>query len=322
MNVVFQTGDCAPAERLQYWHQMIRQHHSPVTARQAAQWDFADRDTFKGWSRVSSWGKMGVFNTISSSISYHQGQRDLEDSTAHDFHCLLVVEGRGLFRHNGRQMSFNRGDILFYDARQLYSLGFPQDISAITLRIPRPQILSRLHQADRQFAICIDGRRSLGKLLGSMMKSIAESDGATGIDGSAEGDLGATEGPIIDIVGAAVRDSLAGHEALSPGQERLLQRIKGDLIGQLDLPGLSAEAIARMHGVSVSTLNRTFAAEGTTVMRWLWSQRLAGSYRALAEGRVRQVTEAAFLFGFKDSSHFSRAFKKEYGISPRALISG
>jgi len=28
------------------------------------------------------------------------------------------------------------------------------------------------------------------------------------------------------------------------------------------------------------------------------------------------VTEIAFRWGFKDSAHFSRAFKREFGISP------
>jgi AraC-like DNA-binding protein len=28
------------------------------------------------------------------------------------------------------------------------------------------------------------------------------------------------------------------------------------------------------------------------------------------------VTEIAFRWGFKDSAHFSRSFKREFGISP------
>ncbi len=316
MDVVFQTRDCPAPERLAYWHRMIRRHHSPVRSAEAEEWKFADSSSFSGWSRVSSWGNLGVFNTVSNSVSYHQGPRELQDGGALEFHCLLVSKGRGLFRHNGRQLSFAEGDILFYDARQMYSLGFPQDISAVTLRIPRPSVLSRLHEADRQFAVCIDGRRSLGRLLGSMMQGIAGGrDGQT--DDAA---CGEAEGPMLDIVGAAVRDSLAGETRATAAQERLLRRVKRDLMAQLGEAGLTVESIAQMQGVSASTLNRTFAAEGTTVMRWLWSQRLAASYRALSEGRVRQVTEAAFLFGFKDSSHFSRAFKKEYRIAPSRLV--
>eukprot|EP01032_Pedospumella_encystans_P034527 gene34527-39031_t len=62
---------------------------------------------------------------------------------------------------------------------------------------------------------------------------------------------------------------------------------------------------------------RLFATEGTTPGRWLWQQRLEASYRALAEGRVRQVSQAALEFGFTDLSHFSRAFKARFGRSPK-----
>ena len=67
------------------------------------------------------------------------------------------------------------------------------------------------------------------------------------------------------------------------------------------------------------TLNRLFAAESTTPIRWLWRQRLAASYKALAEGHVRQVIDAAFSCGFSDPSHFSRAFKAEFGLSPHEV---
>jgi AraC-like DNA-binding protein len=54
-------------------------------------------------------------------------------------------------------------------------------------------------------------------------------------------------------------------------------------------------------------------------MHWLWHRRIEASYCALKEGHVRNVTEAALRFGFSDLSHFSRAFKKTYGMSPLAL---
>jgi AraC-like DNA-binding protein len=68
------------------------------------------------------------------------------------------------------------------------------------------------------------------------------------------------------------------------------------------------------------TLNRLFAGEGATPIRWLWQQRLAASFTALVEGRVGQVTDAALSFGFSDLSHFSRAFKAQFGHSPQFVL--
>jgi transcriptional regulator GlxA family with amidase domain len=82
---------------------------------------------------------------------------------------------------------------------------------------------------------------------------------------------------------------------------------------------LDLARIACSQSMAPRTLNRLFAAEGTTPIRWLWRQRLAASYKALAEGHVRQVIDAAFSFGFSDPSHFSRAFKAEFGQPPHAI---
>jgi len=35
-----------------------------------------------------------------------------------------------------------------------------------------------------------------------------------------------------------------------------------------------------------------------TPIRWLWRQRLSASYKALAEGHIKHVTDAALSFGF------------------------
>ena len=82
---------------------------------------------------------------------------------------------------------------------------------------------------------------------------------------------------------------------------------------------LDVNMIAKAQKTGRRTLFRLFAEEGSTPMRWLWQQRLARSYRALAEGRITQVTDAAFSNGFSDLAHFSRTFKAKFGVSPQTL---
>ena len=123
----------------------------------------------------------------------------------------------------------------------------------------------------------------------------------------------------LDIVAAAIEAETLGEVLPPSGRHRLLGQVETYLLANLSDPQLDIETIANATNLTPRTLNRVFAAEGTTPMRWLWRQRLAASYRALAEGHIKTVTQAALSFGFSDLSHFSRAFKMAFGTSPNAL---
>ena len=65
---------------------------------------------------------------------------------------------------------------------------------------------------------------------------------------------------------------------------------------------------------------RHFARHKKTPMAVIWQERLRASREALERGRVSSVSQAALDFGFSDFSHFSHAFRKAFGISPRSLL--
>jgi transcriptional regulator GlxA family with amidase domain len=71
-------------------------------------------------------------------------------------------------------------------------------------------------------------------------------------------------------------------------------------LAHLHDPELDLVTIARRKNMAARTLNRLFAQEGTTPIRWLWGQRLAAAYQALADKRLGRVTDAAFNFGFSE----------------------
>lgn len=56
-------------------------------------------------------------------------------------------------------------------------------------------------------------------------------------------------------------------------------------------------------------------------MRWVWVQRLEQCYRELIQDASarRTISEIAYAWGFNDQAHFSRTFRKHYGVSPRSL---
>jgi AraC-like DNA-binding protein len=79
------------------------------------------------------------------------------------------------------------------------------------------------------------------------------------------------------------------------------------------------QALAEAMGVSMRTLQRYFRARyDQTVTEWLRELRLNEARHCLK--RCQSVKEVAFQLGYKQPSHFTRDFKKKWGVPPRTLM--
>lgn len=79
---------------------------------------------------------------------------------------------------------------------------------------------------------------------------------------------------------------------------------------------LTMEQIASFTGRSLATFKRDFKKiSNLTPQKWLIKKRLEAAYIKLKE-EGKKVQDVYFDVGFKNPSHFSTAFKKQYGIPP------
>lgn len=83
---------------------------------------------------------------------------------------------------------------------------------------------------------------------------------------------------------------------------------------------LSIEEIAHYTGRSLAIFKRDFKKiSNLTPEKWLIKKRLEKAYELLNTGK-KKVVEVSMEVGFRNPSHFSTAFKKEFGISPTAVL--
>ncbi|WP_228412475.1 helix-turn-helix domain-containing protein [Chryseobacterium sp. G0240] len=82
---------------------------------------------------------------------------------------------------------------------------------------------------------------------------------------------------------------------------------------------LSMEQISSLTGRSLATFKRDFKKiSSLTPQKWLIKKRLEMAYIQLKEEN-KKVQEVCTEVGFKNLSHFSTAFKKQYGIPPTEI---
>ncbi len=121
-------------------------------------------------------------------------------------------------------------------------------------------------------------------------------------------------------VGAAHATPVGGKAAgvtISPAQRELAEAARVALAARPQSPP-SLEGLAARLGCSPYHLCRTFSrAHGTPMRRYLDRLRLRLALPRLAAGE-RDLTGLALELGYADHSHFSNAFRREFGLPPSA----
>ncbi len=111
--------------------------------------------------------------------------------------------------------------------------------------------------------------------------------------------------------------------AEAPRTERPLPEDLGGLVG-LELENLLPErwfeidTVAEILGMSRRSLQRRLAQQGLTYSKVLAETRLRRAVEWL-EGTDKSVAEIAFDLGYTDGSNFTRAFRRQTGVSPQTF---
>jgi AraC-like DNA-binding protein len=254
--------------------------------------------------------QVGATRVASNSSEVYRSSRVIAQEPRDDL--LLSIHGTGVatVMQDDRVASLRRGQATLYDSSRPYALSFPGTMSEIVLQVPRTALgLSESHLR-RLTARTIHPSASLRALTALLSAATGPGDRETpGIEERAVADaaislLRATMTPL----GTGVL-LLHDHLALRVAMVEFIE-------DHLHDPALSVEAVARHHHVSLRLAQQVFAEAGDSIAGHIRKRRLERA-RILLEGGA-PVAEAGRRVGFGDLGTFTRAFKRIYGLTPRA----
>jgi AraC-like DNA-binding protein len=144
--------------------------------------------------------------------------------------------------------------------------------------------------------------------------------------GAGADELAVTEAAL-DLAGAAIAAAFEARPAPrrrrpGPGRRRSsaerIEAVRHEIARRYDGPLPLAE-LAALAGLSIYHLCRTFRAQtGLTIRGYRNRLRLRAALERLAEPRV-DLTTLALDLGFSSHSHFTAAFREEFGVPPSHL---
>lgn len=132
-----------------------------------------------------------------------------------------------------------------------------------------------------------------------------------------------------DIASLKITEAISILRAIDPGIDDVLANFeepgKIDLVGYMEknfMFNMTMEKFGYLTGRSLTTFKRDFKrAFNTTPQKWLTQKRLELAHYRFVEQKSRPV-DVCYEVGFENLSHFSYAFRKQFGYAPSALLEG
>ncbi|WP_424889015.1 helix-turn-helix domain-containing protein [Streptomyces sp. XH2] len=309
MSVVLDTAEVPTADRAEYWHEAVSHTFIPL--------DVALLESAPAPATITS-HRLGALQVSLVQAGPQRVERsaDLIARGGED-HLTLALQHRGTARlaQDGRQLELRPGAFAISDAGRPFAKELPEPFVFTAFHWPRSAVGVSEEDLRVLTATAFDTGDGTARLVAAYLESLSRSAGSTEPQQASR--LATTA---LDLL-AVLAHERRGRSRPEVPEAALatLARVKDHILRHLGDPDLSPERIAAAHHVSVRYLHKLFRLEGVTVARWIRRQRLDVCRRDLARptpGRA-SVAAVAGRWGFVSASHFSRAFRAAYGVSPR-----
>ena len=306
---LFTTAGLDPHRRLAHWNECAEESFSPLIS------DPADIGTFHGSIERTDIGEVSLTEDCSEAQTVHHSRAHVARTRSALFFLMLQISGECRDRQDGREAFLKPGDFTLVDTTRPYNLFFPGSHRTLVLSVPDTVLRRWVGFPEGLVAVPVRATGGVAALLSRLLRDFWV---ACHQDLDAPAAAGVTPA-VLDLLGSAYADVPRPRGERRAVATARRTRIIGHIEAHLHDPALTPTRIADCCRITPRYLHHLFAASDETVGRYLLRRRLEECARALVSTvhLERPVAAIAFEHGFNSATHFGRAFRSKYGMTPR-----
>ncbi len=228
----------------------------------------------------------------------------------------LLLQGQGVLSCAEGPMPLRAGDIAYGPVATHSALTLPGDFSLLYVRLPRLTLHPRLLGPAPVRVGVLPQRSAVKHVFSGMLRAVAES-----LDELTAAQLRPIELAIPEfLIGSVLADVGSNPvRAASSARLALFHRTCQTIEAELGDPELSLTKVARHQGISPRNMQKLFEFGSQSFGQYVRTRRLERCHADLGSPLQAHlsISEICFRWGFNDAAHFSRAFRAQYGMTPR-----
>jgi AraC-like DNA-binding protein len=312
---VLSTGAVAEPDRLDYWREVVCRTIAGVEATA-----LVPNRPYSGLIRTQSIPLAHLPNfdliEVEADAQLVTRTRKLIDRSEGAWLLMIQEEGVCEVGQGARKTKLSPGDIGFLDTSRPYEVTFPRSFKQSILKMPALLFRDIAPRGDDFAGAALAGGQALTAIARQNLLLLERS-----ADVIEPIFLSAAANCAIGHLSLAMRATLRGEDRKLAGHTiSALDRANAFILDNLHDTKLSVDQVARSVGISAGYLQQLYrAATNLTVAQSILDRRLANCRKELADPSLAAegITKIAFRWGFSESSSFSRAFRRTFGVSPR-----
>lgn len=233
--------------------------------------------------------------------------------SAHPFiKILFQTYGTSYFEQDGRRMELMPGDCLAYDVSRPHTIVSPTLTRHEVVIVPKELLQERGFRSAKMSPCKLSARTGTGRIAHNFVH--AAFDEANSL--SPNNAIGVADA-LIDLLLLPLRQPDGMFDRVGP--EAMYIRAQFFIREHLRDPDLCIDQISAALSCTKRYLHMLFSERGTTISDHIRQARLQNCRQELETQAGKTITDVAFSWGFSSSSHFSRVFRKHFGVVPSAV---